>query len=94
MTTRGTVLAVTLLLFGWIGILTGVTLISDDAPAVLVLFPRQDLLSRLPEDVAVLRATPYSVTLASDQADLSFKLYQSGALMVLPSGLQSCFSRS
>ncbi|WP_037311557.1 hypothetical protein [Ruegeria halocynthiae] len=93
MTTRGTFLAITLLVFGWVGILIGVTLLSDDAPAALVLFPGQDFLVDIPEDVAVLAATPFSVTLASDDADLAFQLYQHGAWLVLPAGLQGCASR-
>lgn len=94
MTIRGTVLAITLLLFGWVGTLVGVTLLSDDAPAALVVFPSQDFLKRMPEDVAMLSATPFSVTLASDDADLALQLYQNGALLVLPAGLQGCFSNS
>ncbi|MBO9395838.1 hypothetical protein J7400_04035 [Shimia sp. R9_2] len=90
MTTRSVLLSLVLLLFGWLGILGAVTLLTDDAPAALVVFPSQDFLERMPKDVAILSASPFSVTLASENAGLAIQLYQKGAWLVLPAGLQGC----
>lgn len=94
MTIKGIVIVVSLFVFGWVTILAGITLFTDDAPAALVMFPSQDFLEQMPEDAAVLSATSFTVTLASDDTDLARRLYQKGAWLVLPAGLRGCFSRS
>ncbi len=93
MTIKSTVLSVILPLVGWVGILAGVNILSDEAPAALVLFPDQDFLAQMPEDISVLAATPFSVTVASEDAGLARELYRKGALLVLPAGLPGCVSR-
>ncbi|WP_147127414.1 hypothetical protein [Shimia ponticola] len=75
---------------GWLGLLVGVTLISDAAPAVLVLFPNDDLISTMAADVAILDATRFSVTLASTEGDLARRLYQNGSFIVLPARMTGC----
>ena len=94
MTIKGAAFSIMMLVFGWLGILVGVTLISDEAPSVMVMFPSQDFLESMPDNIALLSATEFSVTLTSDEADLASRLYQSGAWLVLPAGLQGCFSRT
>ena len=93
MTIRGTVCAVTFVLFGWVAILMGVTVLSDDAPAALVIFPSQEFLARMPDGVGIVSASPISVTVASENADLALQLYRTGAWFVLPAGLTGCFAR-
>lgn len=90
MTIRGSICGVLVVLAGWIGILAGVTLLKDDAPAALVMFPTQDFLADMPSGVAILDATSISVTLASDDQDLALQLYRQGARLVLPAGLSGC----
>lgn len=94
MTIRTTAIAIIVVVVGWLGVLVGVTLISDDAPSVLVVFPSQEFLAHIPENVAILSETAYSVTLTSDDTDLARRLYQNGARLVLPAGLEGCFSRA
>ena len=93
MTIKSTLLTLAFLLTGWVAVLAGVTLLSDDAPAALVLFPSQTLLAHLSEDVALVSVTPFSVTLTSETPDLALQLYQSGAWLVLPAGLEGCGTR-
>ena len=93
MTIKVAAFSIMMLGLGWLGLLVGVTLISDAAPSVLVMFPSHDFLEKLPDSIALLSATSLSVTLTSDDADLAYRLYESGAWLVLPAGLQSCFSR-
>lgn len=90
MTIKGACLAVPTLLAGWLAVLVTVTLLSDDAPAVVVLFPSAALAANLPEGVGITGATAYSVTLAAGEPRLALTLYQSGARLVLPSGLWGC----
>lgn len=93
MTIKAALLAIPLLLMGWVGVLAGLTLLSDDAPAALVLFPSQDFLAQMPEGAAMLAATPISVTLASDNSNFALQLYKNGAWLVLPAGLRGCTAR-
>lgn len=75
---------------GWVAVLAGVMVTTDASPAALVLFPSQDFLNDLPEGAAIMGKTWYSVTLADPQDGFAQSLYQAGALLVLPSGLQGC----
>lgn len=90
MITKHTLMVIPLLLVAWLGVLSAVNLISDEAPALVVLFPSETFLHKMPEDVAIVSATPYSVTLASPDAGFALQLYQIGARVVLPSGLTGC----
>ncbi len=77
----------------WFGLLVGVTRFSDAAPAALVLFPGKNLLSHLPQGVAVTGRTTFSVTLRSTNPALAERLYRAGAWVVLPAGLDGCLTR-
>jgi hypothetical protein len=83
-------LALLLLALGWASVLVGVMAVSDAAPAALVLFPSAAFLAELPSDAVILSATPFSITLASGDAELARGLYSQGAWLVLPSGLTGC----
>ena len=78
----------------WVGIIIGVTFVSNKAPFALVLFPSKAFLDQVPDNIGVISSTKFSLTLASDVADLPYQLYRSGAWIVLPAGLQGCFANS
>ncbi len=90
MTIRSVLIALPLLALGWLCVLLAVMLVSDAAPAAVVLFPSQGFLDRLPAGTAILAATPVSVTLADDRPGLAGALYRRGARLVLPAGLPGC----
>lgn len=90
MITSRVALTVLLLFVGWIAIMAVVMRVSDAAPAAVVLLPPADFVSRLPEDAAILAATPVSLTLKSGGADFAARLYAAGAWLVLPAGLTGC----
>jgi len=90
MTIRDVLLALPLLAIGWLCVLGVAGLFNNEAPAQIVMFPNSDFLGKLPSDVMMLDANFWSVTVASDQDGLAQKLYESGALLVLPAGLQGC----
>lgn len=79
-----------LVLTAWIGVMAGVMVLSDAAPAAVVVLPSLEFLQNLPEDVAILSQNTVSITVQSDQADLGLALYRAGALLVLPAGLAGC----
>ena len=90
MTIRTVLIALPLLFLGWVSTLIVVGLVSDEAPASVVLFPSTAFVENLPEDVAVLEWGSLSVTLVAQQPDVARRLYQSGAWIVLPAGLRGC----
>lgn len=89
MITRGIGVAV-LVLTAWVGLMAGVMVLSDAAPAAVVVLPSLDFLQNLPEDVAILSQNTVSITVQSNQTELGFALYRAGALLVLPAGLVGC----
>jgi hypothetical protein len=89
MTARRLILALPLVLIGWISILAGVMRITGNAPAALVILPPADLLSHLPAGTAVVSIGPYSVTVKGGEG-LVTALYDAGARLVLPAGLTGC----
>ncbi|KIC08955.1 hypothetical protein RA19_16745 [Leisingera sp. ANG-M1] len=90
MTIRSAALALPLLFLGWISVLLAVAVLTDEAPAYVVVFPGKDLLLDLPEGTAILAASRYSITLASGSEGFARALYGSGARIVLPAGLPGC----
>jgi hypothetical protein len=91
---RAILIALPLVVAGWIGVLALVMRLGGDAPAALVLFPPKGMLSRLPPDVALMSIGPVSVTLRSDAPDLVALLYDAGAVLVLPAGLTACLPQT
>lgn len=90
MTTRRLLPAIAAVLAGWVGVMAAVMLMSDAAPAAVVILPSRDLLARTPADVAIVSKTRWTVTLRSDAPGLGPALYRAGALLVLPAGLTGC----
>ncbi|WP_298916970.1 hypothetical protein [uncultured Roseobacter sp.] len=90
MTIRTILIALPTLFAGWIAVLVFVGLMTDAAPASVVLFPSQSFLANLPSDVSIIGSSRVSVTLVSDQPKFAGALYGSGAWVVLPAGLPGC----
>lgn len=90
MTIKTAFIALPLLFLGWVSTLIMVGLVTDEAPASVVLFPSTAFVDNLPEDVAVLEWGNMSVTLVAQQPNVARRLYQSGAWIVLPAGLRGC----
>ncbi|MCH2094323.1 MAG: hypothetical protein MK160_04315 [Rhodobacteraceae bacterium] len=90
MTTRPLLAALPLLVLTWLATLAAVAVITDQAPAYVVVFPSDALLANLPDDANILSASGLSVTLISDQESFARRLYEHGARLVLPAGLTGC----
>jgi hypothetical protein len=86
---RRAALGLALVLAGWIGVMATVMLVSDAAPAAVVVLPGRDFAARMPEGAIVAR-TALTLTVKSDAPGLGRKLYRAGALLVLPAGLPGC----
>ena len=84
--------AIPLLFVAWIAILALVMRLGGEtsAPAAFVPFPTITFLGALPEDIAITDRTSLSLTLRSDGENLTQRLYQAGAWIVLPAGLEAC----
>ena len=93
MTIRAVFMTIPLILMGWIGVLTMVGVVSDRAPAYVVLFPSQLLLENIPESSSILATSIASITLTSDETGFARALYLSGAWLVLPAGLPGCLPK-
>ncbi|GAB5446763.1 hypothetical protein [Gymnodinialimonas sp.] len=87
---RRLALAVPIMLIGWIATLALVMRAGGEAPAAFVPFPTAALIENLPADVAITGRSPVSLTLRTDADDLPTRLYEAGAWLVLPAGLEAC----
>lgn len=90
MTIRSVLLALPLLFLGWLSVLLTVAMLTDEAPAYVVIFPGKAFLRDLPEDASVIAVSRLTVTLTSDASGFARSLYGSGAWIVLPAGLPGC----
>lgn len=90
MITRRILLALPVVLVGWLATLAVVMRLTDVAPAAFVPFPPASLTANLPAGVAITGASPISLTLARDGGGLTAQLYAAGAWIVLPAGLEAC----
>jgi len=75
---------------GWVAVLAGVMVLSDAAPAALVILPDASFMAALPKGVAITGHTAMSVTLTSEAPGMARMLYGAGAFVVLPAGLPGC----
>lgn len=76
---------------GWIAVLAGTMLLSDDAPGAFVLFPSDDFVARLPDGTSILSHNAISITVSGKTDGLTHALYEAGGTLVLPAGLAGCF---
>jgi hypothetical protein len=83
----------------WIGVVAGTAIVTQKAPAFVVILPSKDLWQRPPQGAAVLSVTRLgqgmiAATFASDSPGFVAQLYGAGAWIVLPAGLQGCSGRA
>ncbi len=90
MTTRSVLIAIPSMLIGWLVVMLVTALLTDEAPAYVVLFPTDGFLQSLPNEISMISASVVSVTLTSEQDGFVPLLYRSGAWIVLPAGLTGC----
>lgn len=90
MTIKQLFTALPFVILGWVGILSAVSFLTDAAPAYVVLFPNQTVITRLDKDMSILAANTFSMTIASDAPRIAERLYRAGAWLVLPAGLSGC----
>ncbi|MEL7027088.1 MAG: hypothetical protein AAGO57_07675 [Pseudomonadota bacterium] len=90
MTIKQVLLALPCLGLGWLAVLVVVGLLSDEAPAAVVILPGDTFANDLDADFAILAANGFSLTVRSDLPDVAERLYAAGALLVLPAGLPGC----
>lgn len=83
------VVAMPLLLLGWLVILALVLYAGAPAPAILVPFPPAGFVGAMGE-ASVTGASSVSLTLRSDAPGLVARAYAAGAWLVLPAGLDAC----
>lgn len=92
MTTRSWLLAVVLVLIGWVGVQAAVMRASDIAPGAIALFPKPGFAANLPADIAIVGLGTFWIAVRYDGPDLAKTLYSKGARLVLPAGLPGCLS--
>ncbi len=83
-------IALPVVLIGWIAILALVMWLGGDAPAAFVPFPPDGFVDALPSGTAITGRSPISLTLRSESENLPAELYRAGAWLVLPAGLEAC----
>lgn len=66
--------------------------ITGEAPAALVIFPPDRYPAGLPDDIRVLRWDERTAVVTSDNRDYVRRLYQSGAVLVLPFRKSGCLA--
>ena len=93
MTISRLLLALPVVLVGWIAVMALVMRFSDAAPAAVVPWPTQAFLHDLPPQAAILDVSGLAVTFANRPA-LAEELYAAGAWLVLPAGLMGCLPLS
>ena len=82
-------LGLTFVFIGWIAVMAIVMRTSDAAPAAVVLFPSERLMSELPETSAILSMSRAALTV-KNTPEMTRALYAAGAWLVLPAGLTGC----
>ena len=91
MTIRSLAITLPLVIAGWVTTLMTTGLLSDEAPAQLVLFPSAQLINSLPPETSIVDHGAWSITVTSKQSGFAKLLFERGAFFVLPSGLSGCF---
>ena len=82
------------ILLAWFSATAAITLISGAAPFVKVIFPGQQFMNALPDDIYVLDWSGPNAILYSKKPDFVRDLYRAGALLVLPARRGGCLSIS
>lgn len=90
---RAVLAALPLALGCWLGVLALAARLDGAEAEALVLWPPENLVARLPPEVAVTSEGPVSLTLRGGEG-LVAALYAAGAPLVLPAGLAGCLPGS
>ena len=90
MTIKSVLIALPLMFAGWLSVLMATALMTDSAPAYVVVLPSDRFLTSIPETASILAENAVSVTLTSSQSGFAKQLYRQGAWLVLPAGLRGC----
>lgn len=90
MTIKRWALALACVVAGWVGTLMLVMVATDAAPGAIVLFPRDDFVSSLPDGAAVVGGGGAWVAVRGELPGLGGALYRAGGRVVLPAGLPGC----
>ena len=80
----------TLLLMLWFSVTAAMTLSPGITEAATVIFPTNALMNNLPREVSVLRWDRATASVTSADPDFIRKLYEAGALLVLPARKTGC----
>lgn len=83
-------IALPLVLLGWVAIMALVMRFSDAAPAAVALFPPPGFVENLPPDASVISKGSFYITISGDVPSMGAALYAAGAWLVLPAGLTGC----
>ncbi len=86
-------IAIPIVLVGWIAILALVMRLGGEATAAFVPLPPSDFITALPDGIAITGRSAISLTLRSETENLPSQLYEAGAWLVLPAGLEACIPR-
>ena len=81
-----------LLIILWVVLAAGVLLLTDRAPAALVVLPNGKFFAQMPDDAAIISRSPFSITLSGSDPAFTRRLYKAGAWLVVPAGLEGCLS--
>jgi hypothetical protein len=87
-------LALPLVLAGWLAVLALVMRLGGDAPAALVILPPDGFAATLPDGIAIVSRGPFSLTVRANAPGLVATLYHLGARLVLPAGLTGCLPQT
>ncbi|MFD1343901.1 hypothetical protein [Litorisediminicola beolgyonensis] len=82
--------ALPLVALGWLGTLSLVMLVTDEAPGAVVLFPADGFVSALPEGLGIAGAGPFWIAVRGEVPGMGRALYAAGGRLVLPAGLPGC----
>ncbi|MEM7718124.1 MAG: hypothetical protein AAF222_02905 [Pseudomonadota bacterium] len=93
MTINRILLALPLVIVGWIAVMVLVMRFSATAPAAVVIWPTKSFMHNLPTQAPIIDVNGLAVTFAN-RPDLAKQLYSAGAWIVLPAGLTGCLPLS
>ncbi len=78
------------IVFGWFGTMAALMLVTEAAPAALVIAPDMKILRAASDDVKLMRAGRHILILASEEPGYVKRLYRAGAWLVLPALRNGC----
>ena len=86
---RGSII-LTAIVVGWFSTLAGAMLVTEAAPAALVIAPDIRFLGGMPDDIKLLRNGNQVFVLTSESPGYVGRIYEAGAWLVLPALRNGC----